>query len=857
MSQRVEQRALSGRALWSVCAGVSLLILSGTTFSQTSPPASAASRAPKSPVEIIKQKIQAELAKSKAADPLAAKPAMDKPGSGRNEAVVPTSPMVQPETPAAPRLPYPAAATLQRARDEIHKTFQEEFANAKSTTAKAAERKVALATKLEDYAQEDQDPLARLALRLEAAELAAAAAAYPQVDEILQEADSDYIVDIAQLKVVAFAKVAETLSEAGITSMIAAVIKSIDVAEEDDDFATAGELEQFASGLLIKLRAGEVKKRNELKLAEVHARALASTQLQKKPDDPASNLLLGKYFCFTRNDWPRGATHLVKGNDAALAALAKQELANPQASSDQTQLADGWWDLGQSLTGPSKAAVLVHAGSWYEQAGVEATGIAKIRIDKRLDEVQGLEDRSQLADAGDKPKAPVSSDRVRALEASAQACRSAEEALLLYQIFLNDEKSTKEERSRAQARLEFWQQAAAAKQVRVGRKWMLPADAEKLKQEADKLVDEAIEMLAIDNVAMANQKLDKASKVYPDHLESLFLLAVGAYITNDVRGAEKRFGQCLSRAPNHVPLLNNVAVCEMQSKKFDKAVRHWQRAAELEPANGAVIQNLGRFLADVGKRKYLVDKPTVDRATEVYQTVVSQGKLRADPDGKYVLLKLFKSSGSTSPEEQQIVGNGTGFVIAPGYVLTNRHVVADADSLVIRNPDDPQGTLSAKVVAVSKDKDLALLECRTLKADPVVVAPLKIGRGTEVLVLGYPITSVVGSGLKATRGIVTGLPSKETDDMLVLDAQVNPGNSGGPLADKSGRVVGVVSAKTFSERFVQCYGLAIPIRDALPFIQEHIPTFKPSNQADEPLEWTAVDARISPSTVLILIRKKS
>lgn len=754
MPQNNEQRALLRHLLASLCAGLSLLVLTGTIFSQTpATPRSgiATTRAAKSPVEIVTEKIQAELAKSK-------------PRTGAAPAaVVPTPPVVKPvETPPS-RLPYPEAARLQQARQEIRKTFQDEFATAKPLGAKSSERKVALARKLEEYAESEKDPLTRLVLRLEAAELAATAAAFPVVEEILQDADGDFLVDAAQLKVDTLAKVAETMSEGGLTTMLAAVLKSIDAAEEADDFAGAGKLERFASGISGKTRAGDVRKRTEARLTEVRARSNACTLLQQKPDEPAANLLLGKFYCFTRRDWPRGLSHLAKGSDAPLAALAKQELANPQTHASQMQLADGWWDLGQPLTGTHKAAVLLHAGTWYEQAAAEASGVARIRIEKRLDEVQSLEEQAEYADVSDKPKAATSADRVRALETSAQACRTAEEALLLYQIFLKDDKTTKEERERAQARVESWERAAAAKHVRVGRRWMAPAEAEALKQEADKLVAEAIVMLAIENVAVANQKLDKASKVYPEHLESLFLLAVGAYITNDIRGAEKRFAQCLGRAPNHVPLLNNIALCEMGTKKFDKAVKHWQRAAELEPSNAAVIQNLGRFLADVGKKKHIVDKQTVDRATEVYQSVVSQGKRVADPSASYVMLKLFKSSGSSSPEEQRVVGNGTGFVIAPGFVLTNRHVVADADSLVIRDPDNPRGTLAAKVVAVSQDKDLALLECRTLKAEPVAVAAHALGRGTEVLVLGFPITNVVGSGLKATRGIVTGLPSKETD----------------------------------------------------------------------------------------------
>jgi S1-C subfamily serine protease len=87
-------------------------------------------------------------------------------------------------------------------------------------------------------------------------------------------------------------------------------------------------------------------------------------------------------------------------------------------------------------------------------------------------------------------------------------------------------------------------------------------------------------------------------------------------------------------------------------------------------------------------------------------------------------------------------------------------------------------------------------------------------------------------------------------------AEINPGNSGGPLCDKSGRVMGIVAAKTFTERFVQGYGLAIPMSDAVAFVKKSIPGFSQSEATDKKLEWTEVDAGISKSTVLVLIKKK-
>jgi len=480
------------------------------------------------------------------------------------------------------------------------------------------------------------------------------------------------------------------------------------------------------------------------------------------------------------------------------------------------------------------------------------------------------------------PPAPAGKGKAKALETQAQQCKTGPEALELYTIFLANPDTSAEDKKAAEQRLEFWQQVAKDDLVRVGKKWIDRAEAQRLEAEADKLVEEAIEMINVKNYKKADEKLQKASNVYPDHLDSLFLLGFGAFLTDDIKGAEKRFTQCLSRSPNNVSVLNNVAVCEALTKEFASAVRHWEQASILAPENEHVVQNLGRFIADAndsqnapkptkstksskGKAKAKdfgkVDQRTIDAASVLYSKLLSGGKVkRSDPSQGYVVMGLGKGKkkeDSDSPTgDPQIVGNGSGFVIANGYVLTNRHVVENADGIVIQDPANPKADLlGGKVIAVAKDLDLALIQCDGLSAPAVPINAGAVGRGTEVLALGFPVMDVVGKGLKATRGIITGVPTKDTGNLMVLDVQINPGNSGGPLCDRSGRVMGIVAAKTFTERFVQSYGLAIPMADALPFITKNVPGYASKPAEDKPLEWTEVDSRISPSTVLILIKK--
>ena len=160
--------------------------------------------------------------------------------------------------------------------------------------------------------------------------------------------------------------------------------------------------------------------------------------------------------------------------------------------------------------------------------------------------------------------APVK-DRVKDLESKVNQCRTAEEARLLYGIFVADETTTAEERENAKPQLEYWTKAAKDELVRVGTKWMPAPEAATLNADADKLVEEAIQSLKLDDLEGADKKLKKASLIYPDHLPSLYLLGIGACLNGKYDAGEIQFSKCLARSPNNVAVLNNTAVCEVKN----------------------------------------------------------------------------------------------------------------------------------------------------------------------------------------------------------------------------------------------------------------------------------------------------
>ena len=139
---------------------------------------------------------------------------------------------------------------------------------------------------------------------------------------------------------------------------------------------------------------------------------------------------------------------------------------------------------------------------------------------------------------------------------------------------------------------------------------------------------------------------------------------------------------------------------------------------------------------------------------------------------------------------------GTGFSIAKNIVATNYHVIDKSKHIYIIN-ESIKDTLSASLIAFDQEKDLALLsiENAVLPQQKYRVSKELQRVGTNIFVLGYPLPSTMGTEIKATSGIISSLSGYKGDILLYqISAPVQPGNSGGPLFDFNGNVIGIVCA---------------------------------------------------------------
>ncbi len=142
---------------------------------------------------------------------------------------------------------------------------------------------------------------------------------------------------------------------------------------------------------------------------------------------------------------------------------------------------------------------------------------------------------------------------------------------------------------------------------------------------------------------------------------------------------------------------------------------------------------------------------------------------------------------------------GTGFAVSPdGYFLTNEHVVRDCHRFAAASALDQ---FDLRVVFADPVNDLALMKADR-PADGVVRFrdPIAIAPGEDVVTLGFPLSGLLGANPQVTTGAVSALSGTANDTRLVqFTAPIQSGNSGGPLFDGHGLVIGVISAKLNAE----------------------------------------------------------
>ena len=157
-------------------------------------------------------------------------------------------------------------------------------------------------------------------------------------------------------------------------------------------------------------------------------------------------------------------------------------------------------------------------------------------------------------------------------------------------------------------------------------------------------------------------------------------------------------------------------------------------------------------------------------------------------------------------DDKIFTGSGTAFFISDeGHLITNHHVVNYCNITKV-NYFGKSGT--AKILAYDRVNDLALLETDIIPKDKFDISNRDPKLLDDIYVAGYPFGKAVSSSVKVTKGVVSALTGSQDNYALVqIDAAIQPGNSGGPIVNTSGDVVGVAVAKLDFKDSMESFGV--------------------------------------------------
>ena len=232
------------------------------------------------------------------------------------------------------------------------------------------------------------------------------------------------------------------------------------------------------------------------------------------------------------------------------------------------------------------------------------------------------------------------------------------------------------------------------------------------------------------------------------------------------------------------------------------------------------------------------------RSTQIFQIIAANKGQSPIPAQKSKIAPAEAASAR---------GNGSGVIVSTsGYVLTAAHVVAHSTKVTVITT---VGSRSAKVVRVDEANDVAILKLEngSYPALPVISSK-QIRLGQAVATIGFPFVNVQGFSPKVTRGEISSMNGAADDPRKwQISVPIQPGNSGGPLLDENGNVIGIVVSRLMGET-VQNVNYATKGVYALGLLEPYLGDTAPApNSVTPPPRFEDMIAKATQSAVLILV----
>jgi S1-C subfamily serine protease len=270
--------------------------------------------------------------------------------------------------------------------------------------------------------------------------------------------------------------------------------------------------------------------------------------------------------------------------------------------------------------------------------------------------------------------------------------------------------------------------------------------------------------------------------------------------------------QAIRLKPDLAKSYNNLGIAYNNLERYDHAISSLNEAVRLKPDLAHAHLSLGYTYDKLGKGSLAIKH--TKKAKELFK---SQGDIEnVSNAGQNLRAYYDKYEGKNQPQpviDKPTGATGTGFLLgSSNYIITNYHVVKGFNSLQVNFLSGEKS--KAKIRANDKANDVAVLEL--LNPPDLVTNSMVVGdsssveMGEKVFTIGYPVSGILGKNPKYAEGVISSTTGISDDPrMFQITVPIQPGNSGGPLFNNKGEVIGITTSSLDAMKAFKIMG-AIP-----------------------------------------------
>jgi S1-C subfamily serine protease len=385
-------------------------------------------------------------------------------------------------------------------------------------------------------------------------------------------------------------------------------------------------------------------------------------------------------------------------------------------------------------------------------------------------------------------------------------------ALQLWDDFIQ-KNPTSPDLEAAKAERAAWDKLYKDKSEKIKGKWVGGQELKDLKKKCDDLYKEAVDTQAAMGVrgVQGLKKLDEILAIYPRHFGANYekgyynLVQAGANRVGSNGFLQKGIAALETTsqiAPTVPEVWSNLAIGYNFRGEYQKSVESAYRAVKIRGEDKELLQTLANALFNAPRNFREVNPKVREINAEVTPSFAKYG---ITPGATWQYQRPKVGEGDTEPDDVKhtagVQWSGSGFfVTSDGYIITNHHVAAgdahkpvpDGISWRIRLDDGTE--VPAELIGIDDKADIAVMKVKLPTSNEYLkIATENPEQGAEALVLGYPATGSDEHTLQISKGTVKSIHDTEEYNVW-FDLNTTHGNSGGPIVDRDGHVIGILTA---------------------------------------------------------------